>query len=565
MQRNLLALALAAVLAAGCAAGGTASHRSDGPDDRGKAAVTADAPGPGADKVGQAPSQAQAGPTATPERRQVAPALAVERPRDAVERVFYESTLEIPGPGYYVVDLESGRVETWRPRREAAEETYVHLSDDRRWIVLWNWSGERTWVNRESGDAFSWKDDELHLLAAGPDRFLFLAVQDGKGPLTFHVTDGQFRLQQTFTVALGGKGAAEAAFSPDGAQVVLATSRWGTLDPAADVRIYLVDLASLQVRDLGAPPEPAEGRVWGVRPIPTEEALIAHYSVSVQEPWGESRTESIIRRYAWDGALLAEFAVPGQVVGVSPDGRLIASGTELYNLVGTTFVTDAATGQPLFRVLNAGSVQWTADSAGLLLQVPMGDRAFLVSREGELREAPAIPGGGWPPVWEARLVPAPDDPDRFLAGLSIVDGAGNVLHTIALPEGDWKVLNPQWGASGREVILEIYLPSGKGNLGNPLPLPTVVQKPPFPDPYLLIVQDPEEGCVNLRQDPSLRGAVIRCLPGGTRLAVADLSTAPRKMLWARDWRDGHMWAWVRTQAGETGWVSLSTGSVMWVE
>jgi len=73
------------------------------------------------------------------------------------------------------------------------------------------------------------------------------------------------------------------------------------------------------------------------------------------------------------------------------------------------------------------------------------------------------------------------------------------------------------------------------------------------------------GCVNLRQDPSLRAAVIRCLPAGTRLAVADLSAKPRSKVWERGWGDNHIWALVRTEADETGWVSLSAGSVVWTE
>lgn len=60
-----------------------------------------------------------------------------------------------------------------------------------------------------------------------------------------------------------------------------------------------------------------------------------------------------------------------------------------------------------------------------------------------------------------------------------------------------------------------------------------------------------------------QGRVIRCLPGGTRLAIADLFNAPEKLNRAWICDDQHCRAWVRTEEGETGWVSLSTGSVVW--
>lgn len=102
-----------------------------------------------------------------------------------------------------------------------------------------------------------------------------------------------------------------------------------------------------------------------------------------------------------------------------------------------------------------------------------------------------------------------------------------------------------------------------GDYGYEFPLAIHVQKPPFPDPYLLQVQDSKGECLNLRESFSRTSRVIRCLPTGTKLAVADLFQAPIKMNGALYHNDEQLWLWARTEQGETGWVSLSAGSVTW--
>lgn len=178
--RSWISLLLTAVLAAGCAGGSGRLAPADGPGPSGgSAAAEGTVPGGGraAGPAGEAAATAPAGRAIPVEW----PGFPVERVDDAVEHVVYESTLEIPGPGYYVVDLASGRAETWLLRGRAAADTYYQMSEDRRWIEIFG--DERVFrVNRESGDTFAWRPTELSLRAAAPDRFLAgLSVVDGAG------------------------------------------------------------------------------------------------------------------------------------------------------------------------------------------------------------------------------------------------------------------------------------------------------------------------------------------------------------------------------------------------
>lgn len=85
---------------------------------------------------------------------------------------------------------------------------------------------------------------------------------------------------------------------------------------------------------------------------------------------------------------------------------------------------------------------------------------------------------------------------------------------------------------------------------------------------LLEVQDPEGECVNLREANRRDSPVIRCLPNGTRLAVADLWQAPEKVsrpILPGEESHDDIWLWARTEQGEVGCVNLNTGSVTWAQ
>ncbi|HLN61790.1 MAG TPA: hypothetical protein VK464_09580, partial [Symbiobacteriaceae bacterium] len=230
------ALLLAAWLA-GCTAGS-----GTGPAP---APPTSPAP-PAASGEGAPPAPASGG---------VVSAFPVKPAPGALERVTYGSSLAIPGPGTYAVDLTTGKVEAWlRPGAQAGEEPAV-LSEDRRWAVL-QVGNEIYWANRATGQVYGWPSQDLGLLAEGSNRFLFARP----GGAAYHVTDDTFRVLCTFTLDLGQRTVDQALFAPDGKTVAINTARWLTVDSnPADGRLYVVDTATGAVRDLGAPPAPAAG------------------------------------------------------------------------------------------------------------------------------------------------------------------------------------------------------------------------------------------------------------------------------------------------------------------
>ncbi|HLN65244.1 MAG TPA: hypothetical protein VK464_27295, partial [Symbiobacteriaceae bacterium] len=304
------------------------------------------------------------------------------------------------------------------------------------------------------------------------------------------------------------------------------------------------------------------GRLVGAELLgPAGSELLVSFVVQTVEPTGMTQEQSILRRYSWHGELLGEFAVAGRASRLSPDGRLLVAGQDLQHLTRGVLVTDVATGQPLFRVAGVGSAGWMAGGAGLVLQGEDGFE-YVVSTAGALSPAPRTPPGGQL-VFDGSLAPAPGDAHRFLVGLAVVNESGTVLQRIDLPtDKEWLIRDTAWGAGDDEVVIMISPPVGKGHIGFDFPLAPVVQRLPFPEPYLLTVQDPGGECVNLRESHVRESRVIRCLPTGTGLAVGDLQQLPEKV-GATYFDDGHLWLWARTEQGETGWVALDTGSVGW--
>ncbi len=551
--RQLLTALVIAALLAGCApdAGTPPSPSSSAPTTTGPARTAEGLVGQDPDPARGDPlsgDPAGSGPNggvtsdAPPEPRE----FPVSPAPDVLQRQIYHSTREIPGPGLYLVDLTTGEVEAW----QSEKQTYVDLSDDRRWVVT---QGESQvyWANRETGKTYTWNPQELRLLASDANRFLFTEVRTGR----FYVTDESFQVVQRFTLDMP---VGKAQFAPGGGSIALTSGAWPT-----DGKLYLVDTETGASRDLGPPPTAANGQLAGVELLgPITDELMVSYVIGVVEPSGLTRESSIIRRYSWNGEVLGEFTAAGRAAHISPDRRLLASAQNLYHLDEAAVVTDLSTGQPLFRVTGTAPAAWMADSRGLVLESRLLT-PYLVSLDGDLRDGPTPPRSTHF-IFLDRLRPSPDEPGQFLYGLAVMNESGQVLQRVDLPDGDgWLIRDPDWGADGREVVIRITPPSGKGLLGFEAPLHPAVQKPPFPDPYLLLVQDPQGECLNLRESYSRSSRVIRCLPTGTRLAVADLFQAPVKLNEAFYYDDDQFWLWARTEQGETGWVSLSTGSVVW--
>lgn len=492
----------------------------------------------------------------------VAVQLPLQRTAEALSKVSYKSTHEIPDPGEYIVDLATGEVEGWVLRGEPSD--LVRFSENRRWVSA-EIDGVVYWVDRESGQGFSWKSTELKVVGEGPRQLLLMGVQEDAGPRSFYVVDHDFQVQYTFSLDLGDLQISQVAFSPAGKHLAIAAVQWlgegGTV-----LRVYVVDLGSGSSRELSHPTigKATIADLW----IGASGELVVQYTgTEFDERTGTSSESSVVRRYSWEGELLNEYAVLGRGVSVSQDGRLLVSSQDLDGLASAAVLTDLATGEPVLRVVNAWPIRMAADSATLVVRGgPLGGY-YLLTPSGELRLLP-YKYEGFMPLY-AELLPSPDDPQRLLFGLNVIDPNGNLVQRVDVQDRDeWLVWDSTWGADGREVYVKIEKRIGKGNETSSVPLPIQVQKPPFADPYLLEVQDPEGECVNLREANRRDSPVICCLPNGTRLAVADLWQAPEKVsrpILPGEESHDDIWLWARTEQGEVGWVNLSTGSVTWAQ
>lgn len=271
---------------------------------------------------------------------------------------------------------------------------------------------------------------------------------------------------------------------------------------------------------------------------------------------------TVIRRYNWQGEKLAEYRVVGRLAEISPDGRLAATRAYL-SFTSSVSLFDLSTGKPLFRVAGAFGGTWLAgDKEFLVNTLDFGGR--LVSTGGAMRAAPARPRRDF---WYMGFpLPSPADANLFAWGPVVLDRAGQVVAESPLAESTGRFIRVmQWTPSGREVYFSVEPAPGKdGDIGYRPIIAPAVQKAPFPEKYLLQVNDPKDECLNLRDTSSTGGKVIRCLPTGTKLAIGDLDKIGEKgAVW--QYGDERVWLWVVTEKGEEGWVASDTGSLAWAE
>jgi hypothetical protein len=534
----LIALMVAALTLTGCTRGSSGS--APAPDSTGSAVkppVSGETPPSGAEPP------AQAGGAGLPEQKTFA------------------SSMEIAAPGTYIIDVASGKVQGWETKGTG---TGIRFSDDRRWVIM-DTQTDVTWLNRATGATFGWNRPDRVFLGAGGGHVLLAQSKEGNPTGTYEVIDQSGKVQTSFRLAAEQGPVSFARFAPDGSHVaVFTTISEGTL--VSRNRAFVIDLASGTAHELERDAREGDGRAVFVGPVQGSASpdLLIAYTAQIPEPSGQMHFATTVRRFDWQGKKLGEFSLMGTEPRLSPDGKLLLSAQDLDHMASAAVVTEMATGKPLFRVAGLSNGQWLADSSGLLLTGY--DMNRMVTRTGDLKPAPAIPPSETP-AFMSGLQPSPDDAALFVGGMSVFDGAGKVVREVKLPKrDDWLVHGLSWGATSREVILTITEPMGKGNLGWDFPLPVEVQKAPFDDPWILQVKDPKGECANLRESYSTTARVIRCLPTGTKLAAGDLSQALTKLNYAFIGQNSNeFWAWVRTEQGETGWVSLSSGAIQWAD
>lgn len=500
-------------------------------------------------------------------------ALPVHASPAVLKKVTFPDSTAVIDRGNFSLDVKTGQVEAWEwsdPKDDEERLRFAaHFAPDGDWV--WGSRGNAVyWVERRTGKTVTYDSSQVWAFAEGAGRRLLA----GQGPQVgaFWVTDQSFNLVRAFDLSfkgttefkLGDGALAGALFAPDGKRVAIGYHRVVGGVPA-DPEVVIVDLTTGAKRILAGRPDLRGWNPLGATPIgnaATGDLLVSH-NLQAVDPTGLTRERSVLMRYDWQGNLQEQFDLPGQLISLSPDGRLMAVQQDMGFLTTAAVIMEVATGKPLFRVTWSSPGKWLSDSSGLLLR--SDDEELIVSAQGELTRAPVMPASKHP-VFGGYLRPSPVDSDQFTAGLAVVDRTGKVLREIKLPDRTDLVLwGADWSTDGTELRFAISWPTGKGNLGGGgWRLPSRVEVPPFNNADFLQVKDPRGECLNLRATPESAKA-LRCLPSGTKLAVGDLFQAPMKLN-AAVWSEGdQVWLWVRTSEGQMGFINVTRDRVTWAD
>ncbi len=534
-------------------------------------------------------------PTVAPQKRGlewVAPAPG------AFEQRVFEPWETIIGPhGIYFMDPSGGEVvghSLTKALATAADgsEGFVSYSapGDGR-FVLARTDRREYLLDRTTGAAHGWARGGLGLAAAGPSTLIF---EDRAGPADDPNAGGTGRFTCTtpdmvqvsaFELDAAGKGRRPVAVSPDGAAAVFATGNrsWGdytSLDfilvaggfplassPLPGTQLLPGTPLSNNSSSPGLYLERAPGGVFAsLVYAPAWDAKSAAYE---RTPW-----RTVLRRYAWDGRLLAERAYQGSHADVSPRGGAFVSIQDYLRYVPATsegggdtwpavVVFDSYMDEPLFRVRSAlitygdslkGS-RWLADGSGLVFATGTGEpgqpwrsATFAIAR----LDGTVLPLDISESFWGGP-VPSPRFEWVFALGHDSVYDNKRVIR--ANTSEQWFEHVGPWTGTGDELVFA--LPHGGHGFGLPgVLLPPKVEFPPFDDELAFRVARTGD-CVNVREEPSMESGVVACLPDGARLELGESPdtsrTADRRSIEADPDR---IWVYVRTPDGSlAGWVA----------
>ena len=496
------------------------------------------------------------------------------------------------------MNTETGRIEGHRLRRlendEAAQKDatvgdlppwYTVHGNQNRWVSVAASHG-RFLLDRENHQA--WRlSPHLWLLAASQNRLLL--SQCYSRVCTDFLVDSNFK-----EVAQLDGLSAPVFFSPGGDQLLFAN---------ADT-VFVVDLRTLKREVLFTSSAHAN---WGI-PSALELELVRggeEIVVSLRYPAPEGR-DSWQRprewyRFSWSGEELSRVAWLGAPSPAShaPDGRhlvwrekgLALGFYEASEAWPSVVVADAATGQPIFRVRSAslqrgGASDWLATGDGLLLRTAPGlygqGEAMLLRIRPSPRadRLPALAGAipNWP--FLAGTIASPTGSDRFFVEtytkwhdlreevVGLYDAHEDRWHTAVLLSGnrygDYDYLYPSWPSWGTsDSELRLTFAGGKATGGGLyLFAQPKIEFPPFSDEFVFRVAG-TGSCLHLRDIPDGGGAVLDCLPDGTRVvlshseewAALDWSHHPSVDWWRGNRDCCDFGVYVRTEDGLEGWVA----------
>lgn len=459
----------------------------------------------------------------------------------------FEPSQPVGQPGIFFLNLATGAVEGWTVEGDAYAYYAYSASPDNRWVLA---SGQTVHylADRQTGRVLTLPEAE-QLMAAGGDRLLLgNPIQESAGET--RLTDGQLKTVATFPFRPRA-----ALFAPDGSTLLLAGFDGGLhrVESSTGRSAKLLDLPADQV---GVTMELAPGG--------------AEARLTLWLPNGKSR----LLRVDWQGQLLADKLLEeGYNLSLSPDGQSIAWESSVAGgLVQTITVADFPSLTPRFRLAGAAATfctgdlmrpyeAWLADSSGLITRA-----GLLNPTTGQVGPLTALPEGADPE-------PAPHRADLFaLDRTRVMDGAGKLIAEAKLgPDPQWTSAGHHgpWGARGDEIRFTLPHLGHGGRCAYQPNLPLKLERPPFQAELVLVVGLPASDCVNLREGPGKASRPRTCLPGGTGLTAVTpppVTGGEKVQEWPNGiFMDDDWWVYVRTEAGQEGWVAFGAGELTWAE
>ena len=409
----------------------------------------------------------------------------------------------------------------------------VSLSPGNRFL-----SFDRFEHDRVTGQTFEWDAPPLRSWGSLDDRRLLFRLADEGGD-RFVITDGTLQPVAQFTIPDGQEGQLQWLNFKYRSLVVRGQERDGGLHSYLhffdfnEEAIGTFEPSATQVLP-GNAKAWSEGRYRLASLGPSIELAIA------------GPDSCHVMHFGWDGATLLDVSVPvvpqstaERDCRISPDGRWMTAVTAMAAAGGASRVgahpvaiavsiLDTTTGDEVYRVKGVeGPGWWLDDSSGVSMSTSRGTR--IVTLDGQwATEAPrpaSVSAKPAPAI--ADPTPVQKQPDYRISDkgrrVTVRDHEGNTLASLAFAEPEssdgryWGAygFSGSWGATRDEVRVWVSIyPPGRcgcgGDYVGPSPLAPVIESPPFED--RLQVEVVVDTCLRLRQDPSLRAAVLDLPP-----------------------------------------------------
>ena len=470
--------------------------------------------------------------------------------------------------GLYLLDVETGAVEGWvLTSLEAAAadnetggfiDAGVSLSPGNRFL-----SFDRFEHDRVTGQTFALDAPPLRSWGSLDDRRLLFRLADEGGD-RFVITDGTLQPVAQFAIPDGQEGQLEWLNFEYRSLVVRGRERDGGLHSY----LHFFDLVEEPVGTF----EPAATQVLPGDAKAWSEGRYRLASLGSSIELAIAGPDSChVMHYGWDGTTLLDVSVPvvplyGQRdCRISPDGRwmtavtaMAATGTARGAALIAVSILDTSTGDEVYRVKGVeGPGWWLPDSSGVSMSTSRGTR--IVTLDGQwASEAPRpVSVSAKPAPASAKPAPVRKQPqfgiDYKERRVTVRDPEGETLASLhfvrtGTPFSGYDRISGSWGGTRDELRVRVsivpHMCGCGGDYPGAPPLAPVIESPPFEN--RLQVEVVVDSCLRLRDEPSLRAAVVDCLPNGVILDTDGYTV---------DYYDYVPWMHVRTADGLEGWAS----------